>query len=143
MKGQGGRGWNQDENSGCGSEKRPKRGYMKECLKLPKYKTNTTIMRAGRQHEELGGMGMPDKAKRSALVLVWAALLVFCPGGLSANGQEVSVTYTFPLEGDRLVRLDFPVIVEFTGPADPEGFSFALFPIPADGRRSGKTETEG
>ncbi len=73
---------------------------------------------------------MPDKAKRSALVLVWAALLVFCPGGLSANGQEVSVTYTFPLEGDRLVRLDFPVIVEFTGPADPEGFSFALFPDP-------------
>ncbi|MDD3514745.1 MAG: hypothetical protein PHD35_03300, partial [Synergistaceae bacterium] len=40
------------------------------------------------------------------------------------------MTYTFPLEGDRLVRLDFPVIVEFTGPADPEGFSFALSPDP-------------
>lgn len=75
-------------------------------------------------------MALPGMAKRIVSVLVCAAVLILCPGGLFAAGQEISVVRTFPREGETLVRLDFPVVVEFTGPADPEGFSFALSPDP-------------
>lgn len=73
---------------------------------------------------------MPGMAKRTVSVLVCAAVLILCPGGPYAAGQEISVVRTFPREGETIVRQNFPVIVEFSGRTVPENFSFSVSPDP-------------
>jgi hypothetical protein len=71
---------------------------------------------------------MPGMARRTVSALVCTAVLILCPGGLYAAGQEISVVRTFPREGETLVRQNFPVIVEFSGRAAPENFAFSVSP---------------
>ena len=73
---------------------------------------------------------MPGMIKRTVSTLVCAAVLILCPGGQCAAGQEIFVVRTFPGEGETLVRRDFQVIVEFSGRAEPEEFSFSISPDP-------------
>jgi len=73
---------------------------------------------------------MPELLKRIVSTLVCGAVLTLCPGGLNAGGQEISVMRTFPGEEEMLVRQDFQVIVEFSGRAEPEEFSFSISPDP-------------